>query len=114
VRRARGAGRCDPLNVEDQRLHGGQAWPIDRALDDEHQRADASRSRGNGGTRRCGGPQEMTVRARLGGVVADLASRRTHFVPGFGAGLWGSPGHSSHAQTRVGHKIDVHVDFTTC
>jgi hypothetical protein len=60
------------------------AWPpIDEALErrDGNARADASRSRGNGGTRRYGsdddkGPQEMTVRARHG-VVADLASRRT-------------------------------------
>jgi hypothetical protein len=48
---------------------------------DGNARADASQSRGNGGTRRCGsdddkGPQEMTVRARHG-VVADLASKRT-------------------------------------
>src|ERR1700730_1087823 len=44
-------------------------------------RADASRWRGDGGTRRCGSDidkrlQEMTVRARHG-VLADLASKRT-------------------------------------
>jgi hypothetical protein len=47
---------------------------------DGNARVDASRSRGNGGTRRHGSdddkvPQEMTVRARQG-VVVDLASRR--------------------------------------
>jgi hypothetical protein len=62
--------------------------PIDRALDDADGNAPrmASRSRGNGGTRRCGSdddkcPQEMTVPARHG-VVVDLASRRTHFRAG--------------------------------
>jgi hypothetical protein len=96
-------GRCvepaaqadaDPIDVDDHRLHGGQSWPIDyrlgffssktcsdrhgrlsdRALDDATgMRADASRSRGNGGTRRCGSDddnvlQEMTVRTRHGVV----------------------------------------------
>jgi hypothetical protein len=90
------------MGVDDQRLHGGQSWPIDyrrgffsstteatgtagyrQSLErrDGNARVDASRSRGNGGTRRCGSDddkrlQEMTVRARHG-VLADLASRRT-------------------------------------
>src|ERR1700737_1510329 len=92
----------DPMDADDHRLHGGQSWRIDyrRGLfssktaatgpaayrqslgrRDGNARADASRSRGNGGTRRHGsdekkGPQEKTVGARHG-VVADLASRRT-------------------------------------
>src|ERR1700730_11485713 len=92
----------DPKDVDDHRLNGGQSWPIDyrrgflssttaatgmaayrQSLGrrDGNASADASRSRGNGGTRRCGSDddnvlQEMIVRARHG-VVADLASRRT-------------------------------------
>src|ERR1700680_1214061 len=93
----------DPMDADDHRLHGGQSWQIDyrrgffssttaatgmaayrQSLGrrDGNARADGSRSRGNGGTRRCdsddgkGGPQEMTVRGRLG-VGADLASRGT-------------------------------------
>jgi hypothetical protein len=60
------------------------------------------------------GPQEMTVRARHG-LLADLASRR-HPVSCAGprAGLCGLSGSGSRAQTHVGHKIDVHVDFATC
>jgi hypothetical protein len=33
VRRARGAGRCDPMDVDDHRFHGGRSWPIDAAGD---------------------------------------------------------------------------------
>jgi hypothetical protein len=29
VRRARGAGRCDPRDVDGHRLHGDSSWPID-------------------------------------------------------------------------------------
>jgi len=38
---------------------------IDRALDDEHQRADASRSRGNGGTWRCGSDDDRRVPKKI-------------------------------------------------
>jgi hypothetical protein len=80
------------MGADDHRLNGGQSWPIDyrrgflssttaatgmaayrQSLGrrDGNARADASRSRGNGGTRRCGSDddnvlQEMIVRARHG------------------------------------------------
>ena len=106
VRRARGAGRCDPLYVEDQRFYGGRSWPIDyrvgffsstteatgtaafdRVLDDA-KRMRARMPHGRAETAVHGavarmttkGPQEMTVWARQG-VMADLASRaNTHFL----------------------------------
>jgi hypothetical protein len=96
------------MDVDDHRLHGGQSWPIDYRLGffssttvatctaayrqslgrrDGNARADASRSRGNGGTRRCGSDDD---KASAGNDRAG-ASRRsgrfgveanTHFVPG--------------------------------
>ena len=60
------------------------------------------------------GPQEMTVRARHG-VLADLASRRTHFVPDSSSAEWyGLSANGSRAQTHVDHIMDRQVDFAAC
>jgi len=69
------------MDMNDHRFHGGQSWPIDNRRGffssksaatgtaayrqslgrrDGNARADASRSRGNGGTRRCGSDDDKT------------------------------------------------------
>ena len=103
VRRARGAGRCDPLDVDDHRLHGGQSWPIDYRVgffslttaatgaaaywtepwttptgmrrEWPHGRAETA-AHGAVARRTTEDPQEID-RAGRHGVVTDLASRRT-------------------------------------
>ena len=58
------------------------------------------------------GPQEMTVRARLG-VVADLASSRTHFVPDSSSAGWyglSANGRTPKPTSSIGRSILRRVD----